>query len=262
MFRIESSTSISTQVYDSNGEGIAGVKITYSLSPPDAGSVVPDDTSKRYNFYEVHRTRGGVYAFYYLGFWWGGIGWGGIDTFNEGYILYDHSGAHGSYTVDVLIEKTFTYDDTNSKITGYVGSKIFSGFTSYEMDLDVHGYFDLTNTGWDNSDVAMIEKDLPRKTHETTYLLIYTAQYIVYEIQGGPTMLIKENRDEYNNLIQSVIVTTIDLDRYGNNWDDHNGDGNPEIDGDLHTDVPTQKANANLIEKNMILYAMGHEELI
>ena len=76
-------------------------------------------------------------------------------------------------------------------------------------------------------------------------------------------MLIKENRDEYNNLIQSVIVTTIDLDRYGNNLGDHDGDGNPdETDGDLHTDVPGQKANANLIEKNMILYAMGHEELI
>ncbi|RLF26445.1 MAG: hypothetical protein DRN05_07035, partial [Thermoplasmata archaeon] len=88
-------------------------------------------------------------------------------------------------------------------------------------------------------------------------------QYIVYEIEGGPTMLLKENRDEYNNLIQSVIVTTIDFDRYGNNKGDH--DSVPPLDegdGNLHTDVPLQRNNAILIEKNMILYAMGHEELI
>jgi hypothetical protein len=76
-------------------------------------------------------------------------------------------------------------------------------------------------------------------------------------------MLVKENRDEYNNLIQSVIITTIDFDRYGNNKGYHDGDLIlDEKDGDLHWDVPLQRNNAILIEKNMILYAMGHEELI
>ncbi len=263
IFEIENSTSISTQVYDSEGEGIPGVKVTYSLDPESAGSVVPDESNKRYNFYEVHRTRGGVYAFYYLDFWWWGIEGEGIDTFEEGNILYDHEGAHGEYSVDVWVKKTFDYDATNSKITGYTGSEIFSDFASYEMDLDVHGLFDITDTGWENFDVAMIEKDLPRKTHKTTYLTIYTAEYIVYEIQGGPTMLIKENRDEYNEMVQNVILTTIDFDRYGNNYGQHDGDSTTlETDGNFHTDVPGQRSNAIEIEKNMVLYAIGHEELI
>ena len=273
VFEISHSTSISTQVYDSNGDGIPGVKVTYSLNPPDAGSVVPDNTHKRYNFYEVHRGRGGGYGFAYVGFWWLGIDWEAIDTFdNNETILYDHNGASGAYDLTFSIlgiysrTRTFHYDNYNSRYTGYMGSKIFSGLTSNEMNLDVHGFFDLTNTGWDNSDVAMMENDLPRQINhwtETFLFITYSIEYIVYEIQGGPTMLIKENRDEYNNLVQSVIVTTIDFDRYGNNLGDHDGDGNPdETDGDLHTDVPEQKANAHLIEKNMILYAMGHEELI
>jgi len=242
------------------------------LSPPDAGSIVPDNTSKRYNFYETHRTRGGGYGFAYIGFWWWGISWENIDIFeNDRYILYDHNGAKGEYDLRLQIlwilweTRTFHYDHYNSRYTGYTGSKIFSGLPTNEMNLDVHGYFDLTNTGWDNFDIAMMENDLPRQiNHFTKWFLLFERdiQYIVYEIEGGPTMLVKENRDEYNNLIQSVIITTIDFDRYGNNFGDHNGDTVPETEGDLHTDVPLQRNNAILIEKNMILYAMGHEELI
>ncbi|RLB32507.1 MAG: hypothetical protein DRH12_19435, partial [Deltaproteobacteria bacterium] len=64
-------------------------------------------------------------------------------------------------------------------------------------------------------------------------------------------------RDEYNDMIQCVIITAMDFDRYNNTaaGDPQAPVAHSDLDGNI-------RSSAKTVEKNMILYAIGHEELI
>jgi hypothetical protein len=259
-------------------------------------------------------------------------------------ITYDFKGAYGEYQMPSIYEtssghitnkwKDYTIEipereGTNARIAGYFAAHpIFTGIIelSYELTLSTHGYLSIDGTGWDALDVAMYRKGFSKPTEreegvrwegfvlnneyvlgvdfENRDLDIGNLGYSYQLIEPGPSMLIKERRDIDDNLIASMLITTYDLDRYGNNRCEYNG--TPDIQpgeekiGDTHSEVYWDLNNngsytygeddnengmldlgednngngrldygeeqwrsyAHRLERNIVLWALGHEELV
>ena len=230
----------------------------------------------KYNFYEVHRIR--AYAYY-----WDddtgeqtyrlrtGFGGGTPKT----YIEYDEEGATGwkcfgpvhlciSGWVNVCWVDPNGYEDPNSHISDrYYGDVFFKNLAvSQDLNFSIYGYFDLTNTDWDVTDIVMDENRLDRDILWEFVGWWDETRLTIYDMYGGPTMLLKERRDEYGELINSVLVTSLDLDRYGNNYGQHDGNlGDYETDGNVHG-TKDFVDTAKILETNIIIWALGYEEVI
>ncbi len=133
-----------------------------------------------------------------------------------------------------------------------------------EFTMCAHGYFDLIDTGWAGNNVMVNLKTFQKIYQErgdppTETLPPGLARKLVGgavlapQANGGPVLLIKERRNSFNNLEGSVVVTTMDLDRYKNNTNP-NGQNfhQDEVYGDL----------ARNLESNIIIWACGHELLL
>jgi len=260
---------ISVTITDVNGLGVPGVPVSFTTTL----GYIADPEGLKYNFYEVHRIRAYAYQ------WKSNEGEsthrlrtqfvGGSKT----YIEYDEEGATGwkcfgpvnlciSGWVNVCWTDPNGYECPNSHISDrYYGDVFFKNLAvNQDLNFSIYGYFDLTNTDWDVTDIVMEENPLDR---DILWELGWWCESrdTIYDMYGGPTMLLKERRDEYGELINSVLVTSLDLDRYGNNYGDHDGDGDNESEGNVHGTKPFVDT-AKVLETNIIIWALGYEEVI
>jgi len=270
---------ISVTITDVNGLGVPGVPVSFTTTL----GYIATPTGLKYNFYEVHRIRAYAYR------WnrdWGTIteetipyrlrdDFGGSPTFIE----YDEEGATGwkcfgpiwlciSGWVNVCWTDPNGYECPNSHISDrYYGDVFFKNLAvNQDLNFSIYGYFDLTNTDWDVTDIVMEENRLDRDiiwelSNWWGGMYRRETRVTIYDMYGGPTMLLKERRDEYGELINSVLVTSLDLDRYGNNYGDHDGDGDNESEGNVHGTKPFVDT-AKVLETNIIIWALGYEEVI
>ncbi|NMC61474.1 MAG: hypothetical protein GYA51_19135, partial [Candidatus Methanofastidiosa archaeon] len=134
-----------------------------------------------------------------------------------------------------------------------------------EFAMCAHGYFDITDTGWANSNVLLNLKSFPKILQERgdppTETLppglakkLIGGSVFVPQANGGPVLLVKERRNIYDSLEACIVVTTMDLDRYKNNRNTVNGK-------DMHPSE-VYSGSARDLEENIIVYACGHELII
>ncbi|MCC7571769.1 MAG: hypothetical protein KO464_00070 [Candidatus Methanofastidiosum sp.] len=132
-----------------------------------------------------------------------------------------------------------------------------------EFSMCTHDYFDITETGWTNSNVIINLKTFDRIYQEKGDPLqapnpsgnfrlaggtIFAPQAI-----GGPVLLVKERRNIFNSIEATAIVTSLDLDRYKNNRNSMGLNMHPN---------EVYSGDARRLQQNIIVYACGHEILI
>ena len=156
-------------------------------------------------------------------------------------LTFSKSSTGGSYTIDLG-----TRQNNVEKFS--LENPIMSVIPN-EFPLCVHGTFDTTNTGWTSANFMLREKQFTSIKEERGS----GSSINIPASNGGPILLIKENRDTFDNLTSAVIVTTADLDRYKNN---RQADGQ-----NMHTGEAYENFARNL-EENIIVWACGHELLI
>lgn len=136
-----------------------------------------------------------------------------------------------------------------------------------EFSICTHGYFDITGTGWTNNNVMINLKsfqkisqvrgdpkeDIIDQLPPGLAKKLVGGEIFVPQVPGGPVLLASERRNIFNNLEASIVVTTLDLDRYKNNRD---GRGTNMHSGEFYVDL------ARELQQNIIIYACGHEILI
>ncbi|MEN6379514.1 MAG: hypothetical protein ABFD15_08055, partial [Methanofastidiosum sp.] len=95
-----------------------------------------------------------------------------------------------------------------------------------EFAMCTHNYFDITDTGWTNNNVIIslktFEKIYQEKGDPLTVPISSNKTYsggtiFAPQAAGGPVLLVKERRNIFNNLESTIVVTSLDLDRYKNN---------------------------------------------
>jgi len=268
---------ISVTITDVSGLGVPGVPVGFTTTLGYFSTV----TGLKYNYYEVHRMRGYAYnqdrrygTVQYQRTYRLYSGSASGPSSQKTYIEYDEEGASGwkcfkdvdTYCADyswVCWTDPNGYECPNSHISDrYYGDVFFTNLAvNQDLNFSIYGYFDLTNTDWDVTDIVMDENPLDR---DILWVLCGSgreSRLTIYDMFGGPTMLLKERRDEYGELINSVLVTSLDLDRYGNNYGDHDRDGDNESEGNVHG-TKDFVDTAKILETNIIIWALGYEEVI
>ena len=132
-----------------------------------------------------------------------------------------------------------------------------------EFSMCSHDYFDITDTGWTNSNAIINlktfqkiyqEKGDPLATPNPSGNFVLSGGTIsAPQAIGGPVLMIKERRNIFNSIEAAVIVTSLDLDRYKNN---RNAMGSNRHPNELYS------GDARKLQQNIIVYACGHEILI
>ncbi|HOI76374.1 MAG TPA: hypothetical protein PLI06_02025 [Methanofastidiosum sp.] len=132
-----------------------------------------------------------------------------------------------------------------------------------EFAMCTHNYFDITDTGWTNNNVIIslktFEKIYQEKGDPLTVPISSNKTYsggtiFAPQAAGGPVLLVKERRNIFNSLESTIVVTTLDLDRYKNNR-------NATYGKNMHPNE-VYSGDARRLQQNIIVYACGHELLI